>query len=199
MKQQIINSLDITKLINNDPSEVKIFARDATSWIYNTTFSYVQNKEDTEEIVQDTLLSALSGLRRFKNESKLRTWVYRIALNKSKDFLKYKSRKKRSGKMVSIHRIDNDERAQYYEPTNFMHPGTILESKEQMNIMFDAIQRLPEKQKSVLILAKLDKTPQKEIADMMDLTVKAVESLLTRAKKNLRKYLESEQMLAIKN
>lgn len=144
------------------------------------------------------MISALSGLKRFKNEATLKTWVYSIALNKSKDFLKYKSRKKRSGKIISINKPDGDESAPYFEPSNFIHPGIELESKEQMDILFGAINQLPENQKTALILAKLDKIPQKEIADIMDLSLKAVESLLTRAKSNLRKYLENEGILVIK-
>ncbi len=170
----------------------------AASWIYNATFSYVQNKEDAEEIVQDTLISALSGLNRFKNEATLKTWVYSIALNKSKDFLKYKSRKKRSGKIISINKNSNSDRAQYYEPANFIHPGIELESKEQMSILFNAINQLPDNQKSALVLAKLDKMPQKEIAEIMAVSLKAVESLLTRAKANLRKHLETEGIIVLK-
>lgn len=159
----------------------------------------MQNKEDAEEIVQDTLVSALSGLKRFKNEASLKTWVYSIALNKSKDFLKYKSRKKRSGRIISINRSESDDKAEYYEPATFVHPGIELESKEQMDILFGAINQLPENQKSALILAKLDKMPQKEIAEVMGLSLKAVESLLTRAKTNLKKHLEEEGVIIYKN
>lgn len=67
-----------------------------------------------------------------------------------------------------------------------------------MNILFGAINQLPENQKSALIMAKLGKIPQKEIADIMDLSIKAVESLLTRAKTNLRKYLKAEGILILK-
>lgn len=144
------------------------------------------------------MISALSGLKRFKNEATLKTWVYSIALNKSKDFLKYKSRKKRSGKIISIHKSSDNDKTHYYEPSNFIHPGIELESKEQMNILFGAINQLPENQKSALIMAKLDKISQKEIADIMDLSIKAVDSLLTRAKTNLRKYLEAEGILILK-
>jgi len=67
-----------------------------------------------------------------------------------------------------------------------------------MDMLFSAINQLPENQKKALILAKLDKMPQKEIASIMNLSLKAVESLLTRAKGNLRTYLESEGIIAIK-
>ena len=61
------------------------------------------------------------------------------------------------------------------------------------------INRLPENQKTALILAKLDKLPQREIAELMKMSLKAVESLLTRAKANLRKQLESQGFDTIKS
>lgn len=133
----------------------------------------------------------MNGLNKFKNEASLKTWTYSIALNKSKDFIKYKSRQKRSGKIISIYKSE-DSTTYQYEPRTFTHPGIVLESKEQMDLLFTAINKLPENQKTALILAKLDQTPQKQIAEIMDLSLKAVESLLTRAKTNLRKYLEEE-------
>ncbi len=170
---------------------MKLFAREASTWIYNAVYSYVQSKEDTEEIIQDTLIAALNGLKKFKNEASLKTWTYSIALNKSRDFIKYKSRQKRSGKIISIYR-SNDSNSLQYEPRTFEHPGIVLESKEQMDLLFSAINRLPENQKTALILAKLDRKPQKEISTIMNISLKAVESLLTRARTNLKKYLEAE-------
>lgn len=150
----------------------------------------MQNKEDAEEVTQDTLIAALGSLDKFRNEAMLKTWVYSIAINKSKDLIKYKSRKKRFGIIIPIHK-ESDE-TQTYEPSHAQHPGTELESKEQMEILYEAINRLPSSQKSAIILAKLDGRSQKEISDILDISIKAVESLLSRAKANLKTYLETE-------
>ena len=153
--------------------------------------SYVQSNEDAEEVVQDTLIAALNGINKFKSESSIKTWVYRIAINKSKDAVKYKSRKKRFGRVISI--SDNSgSRGSDVLPPNFSHPGIELESKEQMNLLFQGINELPEKQKEALILAKLEQMSMKEIAVVMDTSPKAVESLLSRAKSNFKTYLETE-------
>lgn len=164
----------------------------ASYWVFNVVLSYVQNNEDAEEVTQDTLISALQGLKRFKSESKLKTWVYSIAINKSKDFLRYKGRQKRSGNVVSIFGRNEDSDKVIHEPVNFIHPGIELESKEQMDLLFAGINQLPEKQKEALILAKLEQMPQKEIAELMGTSLKAVESLLSRAKAGLKAYLDQE-------
>jgi RNA polymerase sigma factor (sigma-70 family) len=67
-----------------------------------------------------------------------------------------------------------------------------------MDIIFTAINQLSENQKTAIILAKFDKIPQKEIADIMGLSLKALESLLNRAKSNLKEYLEGEGILVLK-
>ncbi len=186
------NIIDVSKLIEHDPLELRSFARLVSTWVYNTIYSYVGNKEDAEELTQDTLIAALGSLDKFRNEAMIKTWVYAIAINKSKDLLKYRTRKKRFGKIISI--SNRDENMQSYEHTEFMHPGIVLESKEQMKILFSAINQLPEFQKTALILSKLDSKSQKEISEIMNISIKAVESLLSRSKSNLRAYLESEDI-----
>lgn len=187
----MINSvLDISKLQRGDHSELKRFSRLVVDWTYNLVYNYVLNKEDAEEITQDVVIAALNALDKFKGQAKLQTWVYSIAINKSKDFIKYKSRQKRSGKVISINR--SDDQVPFYEPVDKIHPGMQLESKEQLEAMYFGINSLPENQKKALIMTKLDHMSQAEVAGVLNVSVKAIESLMSRAKKNLRTYLENE-------
>lgn len=175
----------------SDRNEIRLLARLVTHWTYNVVLSYLQSKEDAEEVVQDTLLATLNGIKNFKSESSLKTWVYRIAINKSKDALKFRNRKKRYAEVISISKNSRVDRGDL-EVSSFMHPGIRLESKEQMELLFRGINELPESQKEALILAKLEQMSMKEIAEVMKTSPKAVESLLSRAKTNFRAYLETE-------
>jgi RNA polymerase sigma-70 factor (ECF subfamily) len=143
---------------------------------------YVFNKEDAEEIVQDCLLAALRGLGDFKSESSIKTWVYSIAINKSKDLIKHKSRAKRSGQTLEI--LDSSA-------VDYYHPGLQLESNEELEFMFKGLNALPENQRIALTMAKFDHKSQKEIAAFMETSSKAVESLLSRAKANFKKHLQT--------
>ncbi len=180
--------INIERLIQHEPAEVRKFVRVAADWIYTVIISYVHRKEDAEEISQDTILAALKSLGSFKNQATLKTWVYSIAINKSKDFLKYSTRQRRHGTVISLTEDQNQRIPE--KAIDYNHPGVHLESQEQMDALFEAINALPENQKTALILAKLDQRSQKEIALIMDISIKAVESLLSRAKKNLRSELE---------
>jgi len=165
--------------------------------IYNLSLGYLGSKEDAEEITQDVFIAVLDNLEKFKGNSQLSTWIYRIATNKCLDFLKYKKRKKRFGRIISI--FGNKEEEQIFEPVDYWHPGIELESKEEINALYRAIDTLPEKQKTALILSKFEKLPQKEIAKILELTPKAVESLIGRAKKNLRKALMNDDSIDFRN
>lgn len=186
---KIKTELDIQALRKGNRQAVKQFVSLGSHWIYNIVFSYVHNKEDAEEVVQDALIGALKGLDRFRNEASLKTWTYQIAINKSKDFLKYKTRQKRSAMVVSIDR-DKDQNRNF-EPFTAHHPGVQLEQQEDYKALWTCINQLPENQKQVLILAKIDKKSQTEISMLMGNSVKAVESLMSRAKANLKKNIEN--------
>lgn len=157
----------------------------------------MQNNEDAEEVVQDTLMATINGIGNFKSESNIKTWVYRIAINKSKDAVKYRSRKKRFATVISISK-NSDTNDKDFEPLSFSHPGVELENKEQMELLMRGINQLPEKQKEALILAKFEQMSMKDIAMIMKTTDKAIESLLSRAKSNFRTYLKGEGIYKIK-
>jgi RNA polymerase sigma-70 factor (ECF subfamily) len=70
--------------------------------VYNLALQYVQNVEDAEEITQDVFVAIYHSLNSFKQNAEVSTWIYRIAINKSLDYLKRKKRKKRFGFIVSI-------------------------------------------------------------------------------------------------
>lgn len=77
---------------------------------------------------------------------------------------------------------------------NFNHPGVQLEQKEAVASIFNNLNQLPEDQKNVIVLFKIEKLPLDEVAEILNLSTKATESLFFRAKKNLEKKLfQSEE------
>ena len=80
-----------------------------------------------------------------------------------------------------------------FDIPQFDHPGVLLENKEQLGLLFKAVNSLPEKQKTALILLKIEHHTQAETALIMELSEKAVESLFQRAKTNLKKKLEENE------
>lgn len=148
--------------------------------VYNTALGYLQNVEDAEEITQDVFLTIFDKADTFKGNSKVSTWIYRITVNKSLNQIEKRNRRPQSGKEIQdYHRVD------------FRHPGVLLENQEKAQYLFSVIDALIETQKTAFILSYVEGLPRQEVADIMETTLKSVESLLQRAKTNLKKKLIS--------
>lgn len=155
--------------------------------VFNTAIGIVQNAEDAEDVAQEVFIQVYRSINQFKGESKLSTWLYRIATTRALDLLRSKKSKKRFG---VIQRLFGDGNEPIWELPDFHHPGVALEKKENAAKLFRAINQLPDQQKTAFTLHKLEGLSYQEVSDVLETTVPAVESLMHRAKQNLRKMLE---------
>ena len=153
--------------------------------VYNSALGIVQNEEDAEDITQEVFLKVYEGLKSFRNESSLSTWIYRITITTSLDFEKQKKRHKRGGLMQRVFGY-----AEADAKPDFFHPGVVLDNKEDASVLFMAMRKLPEKQRTAFLLHKIEGLTNKEIAAVMKTSLLAVESLQVRAKNNLRNHLK---------
>lgn len=142
--------------------------------------------QDAEEILQDVFLKVYDYLADFRKEVDIKTWIYRITINQSLDFIKAQQRKKRSILTNLLRLNSNDGTIQL---SDFNHVGIDLENKEALEQLMRKVFRLPENQKTVIILLKIEDLSQKEVADIMQISEGAIESLFQRAKTNLKKML----------
>ncbi|MCG8376035.1 MAG: RNA polymerase sigma factor [Chlorobiales bacterium] len=157
--------------------------------VLNTCYRFVLNREDAEDIAQEVFLEAYRSLDSFRQESKLSTWLYRIAVTKSLDHLRKKKRKKRFSSLKRVMGF-NDPAEELALPSSIETPAEALSGSERTEILQSALDSLPDNQKTAFLLSKYDGYSNQEIADVMQTTVSAVESLVHRAKKNLQKKLE---------
>ena len=152
--------------------------------VFNLCLNYLQNPQDAEEATQDVFVKVHEKQSGFQEQSSLKTWIYRITANHCLDMLKARKRQKRFGFIKSL--FGGEDSADFEVP-DFNHPGVQLEDKEALEALYRRIDGLPDNQKTAILLKYLDDLPQKEIAEIMQLSVKAVESLLMRGKQNLGK------------
>jgi len=157
--------------------------------VFNTSLHYVHVVEDAEEVTQNVFLKIDEHLSQFKEESALSTWIYRITVNESLDFLKRKKRKKRWAIFTSI-----DENKDL--SISSVHPGIVYEYKEELELLLRWIDELPEAQRSAVILCKIENFTLQEAADIMQVSYKSLEAHLGRAKKSL---LEKKEAFEGKN
>lgn len=158
--------------------------------VFGTCISFIPNKEDAEDVAQEVFLEVFKSISKFKGDSKLSTWIYKIATNKCLEFIRKKNTKKRFAFIQSI--MGNEiplDKTSYFTEVN--HPGIILENKEKSAIIFRAIDTLPENQRVVFTLAKVDSKSYQEIVEITGKSLSSVESIMFRAKKNLQEKLEN--------
>jgi len=169
----------IKDIANGDKKAFKLFYEQYKDKVYNVALSYVQDQQEAEDITQEVFIAIFQKASSFKGEAGVSTWVYRITVNTSLNFIKRRKR-------YSLFKIGFERK----ESRDFEHPGIVLENKEDANLLFKTIDTLPTTQKTAFILGYIEQLPRQEIADIMEVSLKAVESLLQRAKVNLRKELK---------
>lgn len=155
--------------------------------VLNTCLGFLPGLHDAEDLTQEVFVEVWRSLDGFRGEARLSTWIYRLAVNKSLELLRSRKRKKRLGFFWALAGLDDASAQQAIDEWN--HPGVALEQKDRARVLFSAMERLPDKQRSALVLQKMEGLNQTEIAGILGVSVASVESLLHRAKKNLHTLL----------
>ena len=179
----------IQGLKNADEAAFKFLVDTYQHRVYNTAFSILQNAEDAEDVAQEVFIKVFRSIHQFKGDSRLSTWLYRIATTGALDVLRSRKSKKRFG---LVQRIFGEHNEPVLELPDFNHPGVSLDKKENAAKLFRAIKELPENQKVAFTLHKMEDLSYQEVSEVMNTSVAAVESLMHRAKQNLRKILEKQ-------
>jgi len=156
---------------------------------FNVAIGFTQRAEDAEDIAQEVFIEMYESIGGFRGDSKLGTWIYRIAVQKSLEHIRSKNRKKRFGFIQSI--FGGEEQREAHDIADWDHPGILLENKQRARILFKAIEGLPENQKTAFTLHKLEGLSYAEIGEIMNTSLSSTESLMHRAKTSLRKTLKT--------
>jgi RNA polymerase sigma-70 factor (ECF subfamily) len=155
----------------------------------------ITNKYEAEDLSQEVFIKVESGLKNFRGESKLSTWIYRIATNTAVDRMRHPSYKNRLNKYTLLEpEQENDLDVEDVD----LFTGEKVESAEQQFVRKEMnscirnfIENLQEDYKTVLILSEFEGLKNKEIAEILNLSLHNVKIRLHRARAQLRKTLES--------
>jgi RNA polymerase sigma-70 factor (ECF subfamily) len=176
----------IVQLQQGDESAFRKLVDEWQGMVYNTALGIVQHADDADDITQEVFIQVYQSVSSFKGDSKFSTWLYRITLSKALDHEKKKKRKKRFGFVQRLFGADGEEQL---HPVEFNHPGVQMEKKERASELFNALKQIPDNQRIAFTLHKLEGQSYQEVAEIMNTTLYAVESLMGRAKTNLKKEL----------
>lgn len=147
-------------------------------------YKFTQNNYDLDDISQDVFVKAFKSINKFKGTSSFSTWLYKIAINTCKD--KLKSKKVELSKIVNI---DDSNFKEIPNKVNNCIEDKINLSYEQ-TLVFKEINKLPEKQKTALILHDIEEMTYEEISNITETPVGTVKSRLFNARKTLKTALK---------
>lgn len=187
----------IKSIKNNEPESFRKLVLNYQDMIVNTCYGFVKNHTDAEDVAQEVFIEVYRSIKNFREDAKLSTWLYRIAVNKSIDFLRKKKRKSWLGSIQGM--FGGEEKVMVIEDKHQPNPQQALEQNERKVVLQNAIEQLAENQKTAFVLHKYEGLSYKEVAGIMDLSLSSVESLMHRAKKNLKKLLYNYYQETMKN
>jgi RNA polymerase sigma-70 factor (ECF subfamily) len=158
------------------------------SRIFNTIYSFIGDYDDALDLTQETFICAYRSIGRFRQESSISTWLYRIAINLCKK--NYNKRKRQDS--VFTDSLDDPETGRQiaYFASEDESAAEMLEANEEQSMVRREISALPEKHRSVIILKYLQELSYEEMADVLGCSIGTVKSRLSRAKDKLKCRLE---------
>ena len=175
------------KIKSGDPGAFRQLIDEYQSMVVNTAIGMVHNVHDAEDIAQEVFIEVYRSIGNFRGEASLKTWIYRITVTRTLNFIR---NQKKHRWMQSIHDFFNGERSLEKVSEDYRdRPDFSMEEQQKADLLYRAIDSLPENQRIAFTLNKYEDLSYKEIAEIMDLSLSSVESLLHRAKKNLQKKL----------
>lgn len=153
--------------------------------LYRFILRYAGSPSDAEEILQDTFVSVYSKAARYDPAWKFSTWVYRIALNKCRDY----ARRLRMRRLISLN-LRNDGEAGVASAPQFFDPRSNIEDviihRQELHRLESAMQDLPHNMRSAIVLHLVEGRPQSECSEILGVSRKGVEMLVYRARQKLR-------------
>jgi RNA polymerase sigma-70 factor (ECF subfamily) len=175
------DQLYIAKVINGDTNSFAYLVDSYKDMVFSLAYKMTKNKEESEEVSQDTFIKAYKNLNKFKGESKFSTWLYRIAYHTSLDQIK---KNKNNNATFEIHEVTLNQ----IQSADDILQG--IERKERAKIMDECLLRLPEEERSILWMFYYDALSLKEIVEVTSLSEANVKVKLHRARKRLLTIVE---------
>jgi RNA polymerase sigma-70 factor (ECF subfamily) len=161
--------------------------------IYNVVLKISGNRDDAAELTQDTFVKFIEKVDTFKYKSTFYTWLFRIAVNLT---LNYCSRRSKVP-MLSIDASvsngadkGNGKLSDFLANRNSFNPVLLAQRKETCRIIVQALTKLDDRHRAIIVLRDIEQMAYAEIAEIMELELGTVKSRLSRARKGLQKILE---------
>jgi len=175
------DQLYINKVINGDASAFAYLVDTYKNMVFSLAYKMTKNKEEAEEVSQDTFIKAFKNLSNFKGDSKFSTWLYRICYHTTLDAIK---KNKKNNYTFEINEVTYNQ----IQSVETILQG--IERKERSLIMDKCLMKLPDEERSILWMFYYDELSLKEIIEVTNLSEANLKVKLHRARKKLLTIVE---------
>lgn len=178
----------IQDAIDGDVSSFEELIKTYQLYAYNISLKMMGNEEDAKDTAQDALIKVYKNLKAFKGDSSFSTWLYRIVMNTCKDELR------RRKDLISIDakmELNDGEVGLQLESTSY-NPVTEYERSDIKEKMQIALSKLPENNRSVVILRDIHGYSYEEISKIEDIAIGTIKSRINRGRKLLKEIIKKE-------
>jgi RNA polymerase sigma-70 factor (ECF subfamily) len=177
----------VQECVAGDEAACARLVTDHQRMVYQLGLNLLGDSQEALDLCQEVFLRVFRMLHRFRGQSALRTWIYRIALNQASNRLRTWRRRHRS-QQVSL---DETPQGQLPETGTSSNPHRVLQQREVAGRVWTALDALPFEQRAVIVLREIDGLSYEEIAVSLNVAVGTVKSRLARAREQLRESLRS--------
>jgi RNA polymerase sigma-70 factor (ECF subfamily) len=185
-RMDTLDATAVAQVLSGDRDAFRVLVDAHARSVFNVAYRMTGNREDADEIVQETFLRAYKSLDRFESRSRFSTWIYRIAVNRCLDFLEKK-------KITGSYTISDDPDPEEHTiqlPATDAGPDRILMSKETNKKISEAMEGLTPTERVAFTLRHIDGQSIEEISKVLKVRENAAKNTIFRAVRKLRHALE---------
>jgi len=196
MQENII--IDDKKLarmcVAGDQGAMKILITKHQDRVYNIIHKICINSDDAAELTQDTFVKVLENIAKFKGQSSLYTWIFRIAVNAALNFRKRQLKVGFESLDKSVDRFDAESRNRfkdYLADKSAADPAVLAEDKELYALAMSSIEQLDDEHRAVIVLRDVEGLSYLEMSEVLEVELGTVKSRLSRAREALRRIVKA--------
>ncbi len=162
-----------------------------TGDIYSLLFRITEDAEEAGDLTQETFVCVFKAIKKFRGEADLKTWLFRIAINQSRNRFRWWKRRRRE-KTVSLDAPFGESETPIHETMsgNFANPEEKILRREREQFLSRALRDLPEVFREAVVLCDIEGLSYEEIASALEINIGTVKSRIARGREELRKKLK---------
>ncbi len=170
-----------------DIGSFETLIKDYKKIAYNIALKFLRNKEDAEDVSQESLIKVFKNIEKFNMNSSFKTWMYRIVVNSCLDF-----KRKKKENIVSVDQPIHSGYDEFYMELEDKEssPEKIIDRKFTSEIVMGAIEKLDDDFKTVIILRDINDFSYSEISKILTCNIGTVKSRISRGRQKLKEILE---------